>query len=481
MKPAIRFDDSLPMFAGLILQEWGQAAIDNHLFLRDVTGRLTFVVLDEMHSTDARIALADKALTQLAPYVDGNGFAVATPEELFDERLKSLQQARKIHLAEPSFTGTVNLVDRRLVGADWLRTPSPSAAPPMRIVFASIKGGVGRSTALCVLAADLAAQGRRVLAIDMDLEAPGLGNMLLPEDTLPEFGLLDYLVEQSFGPLDEQFYIDMIGSSWLGGGRGRVDVIPAIGRRSLRHPSNVLAKIARAYLGGGETGSSTQANSEPPSFADHMSQLLAHLADPLRYDVILLDARAGLHETTAAAVVGLGAEVFLFGLDQPQTFAGYELLFAHMATLRIDSDPNSNDGSNADWRERMQFIQAKAPTDTAKRAAFSEKMETLLRKHLWPATNRALSNDDATSDPNDLKDTFAVEWAAPDETTAIALDDDNGPAPSIAIADDNRFQAFDPLSDRDTLAKNVYAATFGELLDLASTLVSDKMKQTQKT
>jgi hypothetical protein len=43
------------------------------------------------------------------------------------------------------------------------------------------------------------------------LEAPGLGNLLLPDGTLPEFGLLDYLVELEAGnTLDEQFYADLI-------------------------------------------------------------------------------------------------------------------------------------------------------------------------------------------------------------------------------------------------------------------------------
>jgi CobQ/CobB/MinD/ParA nucleotide binding domain len=483
MNSPVRFDDSLPIFAALILREWGQTAIDNNLFLRDVTGCLTFVTLDDKPSANDRITLAAKALELLTPYVDGNGFAVATPDELFDDRLKNLQHARKIHLTDSAFNGTVNLVDRRMVGADWLRTPAPCAAPPMRIVFASIKGGVGRSTALCVLAADLAAQGRRVLAIDMDLEAPGLGNMLLPDGTLPEFGLLDYLVEHSFGPLDDQFYVDMIGPSWLGGGRGRVDVIPAIGLRSLKHPANVLAKIARAYLGGNAPDGSTDANADndPPSFADQMSQLLVRLADPLRYDVILLDARAGLHETTAAAVVGLGAEIFFFGLDQPQTFAGYELLLAHMATLPTAPDD--------DWRDRLLFIQAKAPADAIKRAAFSEKMEALIRKHLWPVSpsNTALIADPLLGhdmsdvirkiDPAELKDTFEVEWATPEETTDITLDDDDKPTQIIAITDDSRFQAFDPLTDRAALDKRVYSTAFGDLLEITRDRVNNTLNQ----
>lgn len=42
------------------------------------------------------------------------------------------------------------------------------------VTFYSYKGGVGRSMALANVAADLAANGRRVVMIDFDLEAPGL-------------------------------------------------------------------------------------------------------------------------------------------------------------------------------------------------------------------------------------------------------------------------------------------------------------------
>ncbi|MBN8506426.1 MAG: hypothetical protein J0L58_18320 [Burkholderiales bacterium] len=47
------------------------------------------------------------------------------------------------------------------------------SAPPRYIGFYSYKGGVGRSMAMAHTAAALARQGRRVLMIDLDLEAPG--------------------------------------------------------------------------------------------------------------------------------------------------------------------------------------------------------------------------------------------------------------------------------------------------------------------
>lgn len=462
MSTTTRFDDALPIFANLVQQNWGEAAVAENIFLRDVTGRLTFVVLNETYSTEQRTKLSSMATEVLGRYVDGDGFAVATPDELFDDRLKNLAKARKIHLNHSAFLGHVFLVDRRMVGADWLRDVAPTAASPLRLVFASIKGGVGRSTALCVLAAHLAAQGRRVLAIDMDIEAPGLGNMLLPGGTLPEFGLLDYLVEQGLGTIDAQFYVDMVGSSWLGGGRGRVDVVPAIGQRSFTNPANVLAKIARAYLDGGESGGMNNFDMEPPSFMDHMRALIDHLADPERYDIILIDARAGMHETTATAVVGLGAEVLFFGLDQPQTFAGYELLFSHMATLPVDPSD--------DWRYRLRFIQAKAPESSSKRERFSQSMDTLLRKYLWPSVPSTVEN--LNIEP--LKDTFETVWAEEIQSEILPIDDDR-PLSVLAIADDQKYSSFDPLTDRDSLTERAYNATFGLVLDEVVAMVNDSI------
>lgn len=461
MSTPVYFDQSLPSFASLVQQEWGDTALDKNFFLRDVTGLLTFIVLDEKYSTEQRNNLAVKAIEKLKIYVDKNGFAVATPDELFDERLKDISKARKHSLSSDAFSGDVLLVDRRLVGADWLRDIPPAAKPPLRIVFSSIKGGVGRSTALCVAAAHLAAQGRRVLAIDMDLEAPGLGNMLLPDGTLPKFGLLDYLVESGLCVLDVDFYLDLVAPSWLSGGKGRVDVVPAIGQNSLNNPANVLAKIARAYLDGGVPVGGDLSSGEPPSFMDRMLELIARLADPYSYDVVLIDARAGLHETTATAVVGLGAEVLFFGLDQPQTFAGYELLFAHLAEYQS--------GIDSDWYLRASFIHAKASDSIVHREAFAQKIADLSARYFRPQV-QAVDTDIAS-----LKDSFDVEWADISESETILVDDESR-LPTCAILNDSRFNEFNPLADRDSLVERVYSATYGDFLAAIVAMVDNTLE-----
>ena len=61
--------------------------------------------------------------------------------------------------------------------------------------FYSFKGGVGRSMALANVAVELVKRGRRVLAVDFDLEAPGLDtfDVLRPRDDVP--GIIDFVRE----------------------------------------------------------------------------------------------------------------------------------------------------------------------------------------------------------------------------------------------------------------------------------------------
>lgn len=55
---------------------------------------------------------------------------------------------------------------------------TPEIARPPTIAFYGFRGGSGRTTALAHIAAMLAGDGRSVVAIDLDVEAPGLHHVL---------------------------------------------------------------------------------------------------------------------------------------------------------------------------------------------------------------------------------------------------------------------------------------------------------------
>jgi hypothetical protein len=424
-----------------VAEALGEETLSAGVALRDTTGRLCFFADSELDETAVK-TLSDRLRLALGPYARSDRVAAGADAYGVTPIL-----ADPAALTVTAGAYRVRLLDRRLVGADWLRAPFPAAPPPPRFVFASLKGGVGRSTALAVTAADLAARGLRVLTIDLDLEAPGLGPMLLDEGTLPEFGVLDALVENGLAPLDATFLTDLVGPSGLAGGRGRIDVIPVLGRRSLSHPADVLAKIARAYVE--DIGPEGQVT----TLLDQIRALVDAFADPHRYDAILVDARAGLHETTAAALLGLGAEVFLFGLDEPQTYQGFEVLLSHLARFvdRAQGAP--------EWLDRLTLVQGKMQK-TLDAAAFAERCRTLFTDvGLGPAPLRVdpeLPVVGAFSD---------IPWddTAPD--AAVLPDEDWQPRIPLAVADDPRFRGFDPQARQDLLVERVYRPAFGQLLD----------------
>jgi MinD-like ATPase involved in chromosome partitioning or flagellar assembly len=435
------FDQSLPLMIDLVARAWGSAAVTTNMVLRDALGRLTFVVLDASRNGAEREELSATINAQLGGYADPSGISVATPEELFDESLREAEIGLAIPINADNFQGFVRMVDRRVVGADWLRRPGNNNPTIPRLFFVSVKGGVGRSTALCVLAAHLASGGRRVLAIDLDLEAPGLGTMLLDQGTLPRFGLLDYLVETNLSDVDDGFLSDMIGSSQLSGGRGSITVVPALGALANDSPINVLGKIARAYL---PSENDTSLN----GFTAKIGKLIDRLTAAGDHDVVLVDARAGLHESTAAAAVALQGNTLVFGIDQPQTYAGYRALLAQLALTL-----------GPDWLTRIQIVEARAGADGPS-DGFIANMIDILPKMYDSAPIASIPLDD-------LRTTFAVDW---DDETPV----DGAMGPDIEgtyIYESDVYARFDPLRHPDRLNKGMYAAVYGHFLQTCDDII----------
>ncbi len=182
---------------------------------------------------------------------------------------------------------------------------------------------------------------------------------------------------------------------------------------------------------------------------------MGHFSDPERYDAILVDARAGLHESTAAAVLGLGAEVLLFGLDEPQTFQGFRALLGHLARF-LDADARAA----PEWLSRLTLVQGKA-TCADSRKAFAERCEDL-EEELGLGSRPPEAQTDSPGPAEPFND---PEWNddLPDE--AVLPSDTWGLGEPVAIADDSNYRGFDPLRRDDLLAGRLYEATFGAFID----------------
>ncbi|SDH21660.1 AAA family ATPase [Janthinobacterium sp. YR213] len=459
----IRFDESLPAFVKVMAESFNMAIVEKSVFVRDAGGKLSVIIDEDIDESIIGI-FAKYYSDVLGPYARPDR-VIAGKNAPGAKRL--LKEAKDVN---PIFVSgcLVRVLDRRIVGMDWLRTPQVSKSKTPRLVFASLKGGVGRSTALCVVAAYLSRRGRRVLAIDFDLEAPGIGTMLLNEKELPRFGTLDYFVESGISGIDNEFIADISGESYLGARGGRVTVVPAIGKETLANPENALGKIARAYI------DSSDEDGTPNGLTEKLISLVTRFEDTGAYDIVLIDARAGLHETTAAAILGLGGDVLLFGTDQPQTFIGYKLLMAHLARFPIDLEN--------DWRSNLRFVHAKSSDSPENQKYAAERFESLFsvvddsvnekkkhsdREYLDPSDEMYYTNNEVELTEFD----FETEWLQ-DESDVDRESSFSAPS-TLHVLDDGRYRDFDPLSDKKLLASSTFYASFGELIEYVDEIMDD--------
>ena len=187
---------------------------------------------------------------------------------------------------------------------------------PAIVTFYSFKGGVGRTTALAAAAMLLARAGRRVVVVDLDLEAPGLGALLLTGIAPLDLGIVDYLLEVELTdrpPLNlaPDYAVIQTERTLIGEGHG-ITVLPA-GRINV----TFVEKIARLDF----EKLVTQHDSP-------LVRLLNQIRTEYTPHFIFLDARSGLHDLGGLSLNGLSHLDLLFGLDTPQSWDGMRLVLS---------------------------------------------------------------------------------------------------------------------------------------------------------
>ncbi len=203
--------------------------------------------------------------------------------------------------------------------ADWaadLEEPvtQPQRAPrvPRTIAFYSYKGGVGRTTALVHVAAILARRGRKVVVVDLDLEAPGL-SAALNLNPAPSQGIVDYFYERAFLPdgVEPSIAItDIFSEVRLADAPGRLFVVPT-GTLDLDYLAKVDDLPANARMEHGE---------------DLWSVFYREITEQLQPDVILVDSRTGFNAWGAFSLLRAADKAIIFLYPNDQNQQGINLL-----------------------------------------------------------------------------------------------------------------------------------------------------------
>lgn len=326
----IRFDTALPNLIRWLSSHTELLPKGKLAIVRDLRGQIR-LISDNVEGASWTESFEIEVSQLLGPYKSAGQFLICLGR---DQGFDSFFEAPDAYSCNGLPKNWV-VVDRLVTGREWLYPANAPTHHAPRFVFFGLKGGVGRSTALSMAAWNLAQQGKKVLVIDLDLESPGLGNMLLPVrqdlredgDTAlpgwPDFGLTDWFVEDAVGQANPTLVRSMIQPSPIKvGGRGEIIVVPAAGGL---YAQDYVSKLSRAYADLPDR----QGNVEV--FGDRLARAITQLEEQVKPDVVLFDSRAGIHHISAVALTRLDSYAYLFASDSEQTWAGYKALFSHWA------------------------------------------------------------------------------------------------------------------------------------------------------
>lgn len=334
------FDSVLPALLGIVESDAASASIERCCLIRDVRGRLRLVVKPADGTAVNLVPLGRDLDSELGAWFAGPVLSTASgpPEQM--RLAKNLMQNAKpwpSHWPTEGRTPTGlrpidsarwGALQRSLSKESWL-TAEPASPPwplveraPAIVAFSSFKGGVGRSTALAVVAWQLARAGKKVVCIDLDLEAPGLGALFALRS---DVGVLDFLLTtlatEKVPREDPALDVTIRGAFLL--------VVPA-GSVGLGYVEK-LARLDFLSHGSGDGA--------PPSPVEsalrELLKLVRRLHEP---DYILLDCRAGVSDIGGLTMNDLPHVDVLVGRSGAQWDSGLELSLQVLAARRQAAD-----------------------------------------------------------------------------------------------------------------------------------------------
>lgn len=237
------------------------------------------------------------------------------------------------------------------------------------LTFYSYKGGTGRSLLLANAARFLALLGHRVVALDFDLEAPGLHfklNISPPgkrtADAIPKVGVVDYLLAAAQAARPPGKLADYVVSVPLPKGtKGSLHLMPA-GSAPTGEYWRALTALLRQDLFTDPEGSGIAACLE----------LKARIEDELRADFLLIDSRTGVTELAGVTTTVLADKVVCLMLANRESQSGARAVLrslgraarlagqAPIEAIPVLSRVPETDESMA--REALAFLNEPGPT-----------------------------------------------------------------------------------------------------------------------
>lgn len=230
---------------------------------------------------------------------------------------------------------------------------------PFVVTFYSLRGGVGRSTALAYTARSLARAGKTVVCVDMDLEAPGLAALLAPGQVVdPGQGVVALLSALDRGERpdfsqhllpatgdEERLFVVPAGELGPAYARAMRDIVPFDWYREEVNPLHLLFDGLKARL-------------------------------PFKPDVILCDARTGITDLSGPLLFDLSDMAVAVFFPHPQARLGTQLLTESLLRSRTRNSRGRNSGDPGQARApEVRFIVSPLPATKKLREEYQRRAD----------------------------------------------------------------------------------------------------------
>jgi MinD-like ATPase involved in chromosome partitioning or flagellar assembly len=300
----------------------------------------------------------------LLPEADIVRYDLLTPDEAEftgQDELDSAPVAAELPLwPEALANGRASEITVRFPSEDYGTLPSPVVS-----TFYSLRGGVGRSTALAHAARIIAGQGLTVLCIDMDLEAPGLASLLDVED----------LVAENMG------VVPLLATAEVSGEIHDLD----------QHVLRVAEDVGLFLLPAGCPGAEYArllSHLDPSAWygEDEINplRLLVEAVSGLaeRPDVVLIDSRTGISPLAAPLLFDVSDINVIAFYPHPQARAGTRAL---TRALLAAKSRRSSEGNPC--TPEVRFVISPVPATPEVRELYAERAQEWIREWLSVARN----------------------------------------------------------------------------------------------
>lgn len=361
-----------------------QRLLAKAVLINDLFGRLRVAVWPTEGQQNVRQRIED-SLSEACKALWSGTIWIGAPEG--DSSSDEQEVAEAAWRGAVARTEHLRINDRHRNRTSWFLQPTrPPRSPPLIVAFYSFKGGVGRTTAAAALAVNWARRGRRIAAIDFDLDAPGLGKLLAADrqGTTARWGVADFLLERGIDlPLDD--YRHTCARSGVTGD-GVIEVYPA-GTLD----EHFLSKLGKLDL-------EMQNASDNP-----LARLVNTIQSDSQPDLILLDSRAGLSPAAGLVLGGLAHLHVVVSTAGEQALTGLRLIVDRLGAARLHADEEQ-----AECVLVHSMIPDHAELGARSIDHFTAQVEDIFRYHYYAAMD---SDEDNTWTLSDIPSSEAPHRA----------------------------------------------------------------------